>query len=88
MSDSATTRDTRRALPLPEVRVGTVVAPLVVGVASLGLWQLAVTGLEIDPYIVPAPSAIWDQLVAARESIVSASPNGGVQPGSARALAP
>lgn len=71
MSDFATTRDTRRALPLPEVRVGTVVAPLLVGLASLGLWQLAVTGLEIDPYIVPAPSAIWDQVVAARESIVS-----------------
>lgn len=71
MSDSATTRDTRRVLPLPEVRAGTVVAPLAVGLAALAAWQYAVTGLGIDPYIVPAPSAIWDRLVDARESIVS-----------------
>ncbi len=56
---------------LPDLRVVPVVAPLVVGALFLGLWQWAVTGLEVDPYVLPAPSAIWDQTVQAREPIIS-----------------
>lgn len=63
--------DPRRRLPIGDVQVGTVLAPLAVGAAVLGLWQLAVTGLDIDSYIVPAPSAIWEQLVGASGNILS-----------------
>jgi NitT/TauT family transport system permease protein len=38
-------------------------APLVFGLAFLGLWQLLVVALAIDPFIVPAPSAIAGQLL-------------------------
>ncbi len=41
----------------------TVVAPLVFGAVLVGLWQLLVTTLDIDPYVVPAPSAILAELV-------------------------
>jgi NitT/TauT family transport system permease protein len=47
-----------------------IVAPLVVGVAFLGLWQFAVDGLGVDPFVLPSPSAIWAQTVSAREAIV------------------
>ena len=60
----------RRRLRLTDLRLGAVLAPLVVGAAFLGSWQLAVEGFDVDPYIVPAPSAIWDQLVAGRDNIV------------------
>ena len=60
----------RPRLRLKDLRLGTVLAPLAVGAAFLGGWQLAVDGLGIDPYIVPAPSAIWDQLVAGRSNII------------------
>lgn len=60
------TRDTRARLPLVrgegQGRAVGVLAPLVLGVAVLGLWQLAVRGLDIDPYVIPAPSDIWAQL--------------------------
>lgn len=64
-------KDTRRSLPLAELGLGAVLAPLVVGGLFLGAWQWAVVGLGIDPYIVPSPGAIWDQLVAARDPILS-----------------
>jgi NitT/TauT family transport system permease protein len=63
--------DPRRRLPIGDLRPGTVLAPLAVGAAALGLWQLLVTGLDVDSYILPPPSAIWDQLVAARGNILS-----------------
>ncbi len=63
--------DPRRRLPIGDLRMSTVVAPLAVGAAALGLWQLAVTALDIDSYIIPPPSAIWDQIVTARGNIVS-----------------
>ncbi len=55
---------------LTDVRILPVLAPVVVGVLFLGTWQWLVVGLDIDPYIVPAPSAIFDQILAAREPIV------------------
>lgn len=56
---------------LPDLRVVPVLAPLAVGALFLGAWQWAVTGLEVDPYVLPAPSAIWEQTVQGREPIVS-----------------
>jgi NitT/TauT family transport system permease protein len=38
--------------------------PLVLIAVVLVLWQLAVTGLNIPRYLIPAPSAVLDQLVA------------------------
>ena len=43
---------------LPDLKVVPVLAPLAVGALFLGAWQWAVTGLEVDPYVLPAPSAI------------------------------
>ena len=63
--------DPRRRFPIGDLRPGTVIAPLAVGVAALGLWQLVVTGLDVDSYILPPPSAIWEQLVQARGNILS-----------------
>jgi NitT/TauT family transport system permease protein len=67
---ASTVRDTRRSLPLSDLGLGAVLAPIAVGAAFLGLWQWAVVGLDIDPYVVPSPGAIWDQLVAGRENVV------------------
>lgn len=36
-----------------------VLAPMVVGMLLIGGWQLLVTALDLPPFIVPAPSAIW-----------------------------
>jgi len=40
-----------------------IVAPVLFGVLFLALWQLAVTGLEIKPSVVPGPSAIGEEFV-------------------------
>jgi NitT/TauT family transport system permease protein len=49
--------------------LGSVVPPLVFGAAFVALWELVVTAGRIAPYILPAPSAIWDQLWRGREVI-------------------
>jgi NitT/TauT family transport system permease protein len=47
----------RRVLaPGPWLR--TLVAPIAFGVIFVGLWQLLVTGLDVDAYIVPSPADI------------------------------
>jgi NitT/TauT family transport system permease protein len=43
-------------------RIVAVVAPVVFGAAMLGLWELVVTAQNLPPYILPAPSAIAEQL--------------------------
>ena len=43
-------------------RVVSVVAPLVFGALLLGTWELVVTAQNLPPYILPAPSAIAEQL--------------------------
>ncbi|MDC3402466.1 ABC transporter permease, partial [bacterium] len=40
-----------------------VLPPVVVGAALIGLWQLLVVGFDIQPYLLPAPSAIWSALL-------------------------
>lgn len=42
-------------------RVRTVLAPLVFGVLAVALWQWFVTARDIQPYVLPSPSAIWGQ---------------------------
>jgi NitT/TauT family transport system permease protein len=42
--------------------VRSVLPPLVVGVVVLVAWQLTVTLGRIAPFIVPSPSAIWEQM--------------------------
>ncbi len=64
-------RDTRARLPITGHGVGAVVAPLVLGAAVVGLWELAVRALDIAPLIVPAPSAIASEVRANWEFIVS-----------------
>ena len=52
------------------VKVVPIVAPLLVGVAFLGLWQMAVSVWKVDPYILPSPSAIGEQVSTARTQIL------------------
>ncbi|GAA5142218.1 ABC transporter permease [Nocardioides marinquilinus] len=66
----STARDTRARLPIRELRVGTVVAPIVFGVVVIGLWQLLVDQLDIEPFVIPAPSVIWEQVTTNQEFIV------------------
>jgi NitT/TauT family transport system permease protein len=49
-----------------------VVPPLVVGVVVIAAWQLTVTLGRIAPFIVPAPSAIWAELVEQRTNVWNA----------------
>jgi NitT/TauT family transport system permease protein len=58
--------------------VRTVLAPLLFGVVFVGLWQLLVTGLGIDPYIVPTPSAILGELVDNLGPVVSGAAHTGL----------
>jgi NitT/TauT family transport system permease protein len=46
----------------PEFR--RVLPPLVVGVGFLLLWQVFVVSRRIQPYVLPKPTAIWDQFTA------------------------
>jgi NitT/TauT family transport system permease protein len=50
------------------VRIG---IPIVVGVLFLAGWQALVVGNDIRPYLLPKPSAIWEQIVHNRGDIVT-----------------
>lgn len=54
--------DPRRALP-----------PVVVGVGFLALWQAFVVARDIKPYVLPKPTAIWEQFTANAEGIVESA---------------
>lgn len=60
---------TMRVRPLHDGRVTTVLAPLLLGVASIGLWQLFVDVFDIDAFIVPSPQAIWSEFLDSWGSI-------------------
>jgi NitT/TauT family transport system permease protein len=50
-----------------------VIPPVVVGVGAIVLWELTVTLGRIAPFIVPAPSAIWAELVEQRTNVWQAA---------------
>jgi len=52
-------------------RVRVILAPIILGVVVLALWQLAVVGFAIKPYVLPSPAAIWDQFTLAFAAISS-----------------
>jgi len=58
--------------------VRTVAAPLVFGVVVIGLWQVLVSALHIDPYVLPAPSAILAELVDNLGTVVSGAAHTGL----------
>ncbi len=47
--------------------------PALVGVVAIALWEVVVTAGRIAPFILPAPSAIGEQLVAQRRNIWEAA---------------
>lgn len=53
--------------------VRSVLPPVLVGVLGLALWELVVTAGRVAPFILPAPSAIWAQLVEQRGNVVDAA---------------
>jgi len=50
-----------------------ILPPVVVGVAGILGWELLVKVGRIAPYVLPAPSAIWTELVAQRSNIFDAA---------------
>jgi NitT/TauT family transport system permease protein len=60
---TADTTATLRARPLHDARLTTLLAPALLGVASIALWQLAIEVFDIDPFIVPSPGSIWSEFV-------------------------
>jgi len=50
-----------------------IAAPAALGVAALALWEVGVRALEIQPYLLPAPSAILAQLQAAIAGVAQAA---------------
>jgi NitT/TauT family transport system permease protein len=54
-------------------RVRTVAPPIVVGVGLLAAWQLFVQVRHIKPYLLPAPSAIWHEILGNRSGILHAA---------------
>ncbi|MEU8239902.1 ABC transporter permease [Actinoplanes missouriensis] len=50
-----------------------VLPPVIVGVLALVLWELVVTLGRIAPFILPAPSAIWRELLTQRANVWEAA---------------
>jgi NitT/TauT family transport system permease protein len=47
--------------------------PVLFGVAFVALWEWFVKARDVKPYLLPAPSAIWDQLTDTLDIIVKAA---------------
>lgn len=77
MSTQQAARDPRARLPVTASGATAVLAPIVLGAVVLTGWQLAVRGLGIEPYLIPAPSDIGSRLLDARDSILSGMANTG-----------
>jgi NitT/TauT family transport system permease protein len=54
-------------------RLASVVPPIVIGTAFLAAWELFVEWRDIKPFLLPKPSAIWDQIDANRTPIWEAT---------------
>ena len=52
------------ALSRRETRVAIVLVPLMFGVLLLFLWEVLVLGFAVPPILLPAPSGIWQALLA------------------------
>jgi NitT/TauT family transport system permease protein len=50
-------------------RVGRVVAPVVVGVVVVAVWQYLVSVVEVSPYLLPGPQEIWSELTDNADSV-------------------
>ena len=50
------------ASPAATERVGRVLAPIVVGVVGLAVWQFLVSVVEVSPYLLPGPQEIGSEL--------------------------
>jgi NitT/TauT family transport system permease protein len=50
-----------------------VAPPVLVGIAALVAWELIVSLGRIAPFILPAPSAIWHELVVQRQNVWEAA---------------
>ncbi len=53
--------------------VRSVLPPVLVGIAAIIGWELTVKLGRIAPFILPAPSAIWEQLVEQRGNVFDAA---------------
>lgn len=51
----------------------TVLAPIGFGVIVIGIWQLLVTALEIEPSLVPSPAAIAGEFFGNLDTVVAGS---------------
>jgi NitT/TauT family transport system permease protein len=58
----STTTATLRVKPFTDSRLTTLLAPAVLGIAMLGIWQAVIDMFGIDPFIVPSPHAIYGEL--------------------------
>jgi NitT/TauT family transport system permease protein len=58
-----------RFRPFHDSRLTTLLAPAALGVLMVATWQLAVDSFDIQPFIVPSPHAIFEQLVESRASV-------------------
>jgi NitT/TauT family transport system permease protein len=52
---------------------GRVLPPVVFGIAFLGLWQWFVTARDVKPFVLPKPTAIWEQLRDHHDVILTAT---------------
>lgn len=59
--------------PTARSRTRTILAPIVFGVVALLLWQWFVTARDIQPYVLPSPSAIWEQFTGSLDIIRDAA---------------
>jgi NitT/TauT family transport system permease protein len=46
-----------------------IVVPVIFGATLLGLWELVVRSYEVSAIILPAPSAIWAQILASTDTL-------------------
>lgn len=51
---------------------GVVVPPVVLGIGLIALWQWWVEAKDIQPYVIPAPRAIWTELVDKSDLVINA----------------